>query len=201
MIWTQTAHVPAEVWTDRIGFVMIQIDEDQKVAELLGFTPIVETEEFPLSQLQPMTALVDRLEALQPATFSIPVLRSSFSTPKNTLANAVISTVTNIVEPTVTRISDWFHETLEGGWQSVESLALPPAFAFRLREPQRAATRPFAFVAVRSLILMLRMRWCDRFLAKSRSLSAFSPRLATLTQTTPTPIACLKLKLRYRFIP
>ena len=127
----QTAHVPAEVWSDRIGFVMIQIDEEHKLAELLGFTATVETEEFPLSQLQPMTALVDRLEALQPATFSIPVLRSSFSTVKNTLTN----TLTNTVEPTVTRISDWFHEALEAGWQTVESLALPPAFAFRLREP------------------------------------------------------------------
>ena len=127
----QTAHVPAEVWSDRIGFVMIQIDEEHKLAELLGFTATVETEEFPLSQLQPMTALVDRLEALQPATFSIPVLRSSFSTVKNTLTN----TLTNTVEPAVTRISDWFHETLEAGWQTVESLALPPAFAFRLREP------------------------------------------------------------------
>ena len=105
-MWTQTAHIPVEVWTDRIGFVMIQIDEDQKIAELLGFTPIVETEEFPLSQLQLMTAIVDRLEALQPATFSISVLRSRFSTPKNTLTNAVISTVTKTVEPTVTRISD-----------------------------------------------------------------------------------------------
>ncbi len=127
----ETAHVPAEVWTDRIGFVMVQIDEEHKLAELLGFTATVEMEAFPLSQLQPMTALVDRLEALQPATFSIPALRSSFSTVKNTLTH----TLTNTVQPTVTRISDWFHETLEAGWQTVESLALPPAFAFRLREP------------------------------------------------------------------
>ena len=131
----QTAHVPAEVWTDRIGFVMIQIDEEHKLAELLGFTATVEMEEFPLSQLQPMTALVDRLEALQPATFSIPVLRSSFSALNNTVTSASSNAVTNTVQPIVTRISDWFHETLEAGWQNVESLALPPAFAFRLREP------------------------------------------------------------------
>ena len=131
----QTAHVPAEVWTDRIGFVMIQIDEEHKLAELLGFTATVEAEEFPLSQLQPMTALVDRLEALQPATFSIPVLRSSFSALNNTVTSALSNAVTNTVQPTVTRIGDWFHETLEAGWQTVESLALPPAFAFRLREP------------------------------------------------------------------
>ena len=139
---SQTAYVPAEVWTDRMGFVMIQIDEDQKVAELLGFTPTVETEEFPLSQLQPMTALVDRLEALQPATFSIPVLRSSFSALKNTSTNAVSNPAMNTAMSTVTRISDWFCETLEAGWQSVESLALPPAFAFRLREPAESGDAP-----------------------------------------------------------
>ena len=143
MIWTQTAYVPAEVWTDRIEFVMIQIDEDQKVAELLGFTPIVETEEFPLSQLQPMTAIVDRLKALQPATYSIPVLRSSFSALNNTVTSELSNAVTNTVQPTVTRISDWFHETLEAGWQTVESLALPPAFAFRLREPAKSSDAPF----------------------------------------------------------
>ena len=87
------------------------------------------------SHLQPMTALVDRLEALQPATFSIPVLRSSFRALNNTVTSALSNAVTNTVQPTVTRISDWFHETLEAGWQTVESLALPPAFAFRLREP------------------------------------------------------------------
>lgn len=145
---SQTAHVPAEVWDDRIGFVMIQIDEEHKLAELLGFTQTVETEAFPLSQLQPMTALIDRLEALQPKTFSIPVLRSSFSTLTNTLT----STLAQTVEPAVARISDWFHETLEAGWQTVESLSLPPAFAFRLREP---ADRDASFRICRGKVINL----------------------------------------------
>ncbi len=123
----KTVHVPAEVWDDRIGFVMIQIDEAQQMAELLGFVQTVATEDVPLDRLQPMTALVDRLEALQPQTVRspIPAIRSR------------LGHVVDNLDQSMTRLGDWFHETLEAGWQSIDSITLAPAFAFRLREPLR----------------------------------------------------------------
>jgi Protein of unknown function (DUF1822) len=126
-VWPKTVHVPAEVWDDRIGFVMIQIDEAQQMAELLGFAQTVATEDFPLDQLQPMTALVDRLEALQPQT-----ARSPIPAIRLRLGNVVDN-----LDRSMTRLGDWFHETLEAGWQSIETITLAPAFAFRLREPLR----------------------------------------------------------------
>jgi hypothetical protein len=72
-----------------------------------------------------MTALVDRLESLQTQTKTspIPAIRSKFQR------------LASQVDQSVTRLGDWFAETLEAGWQSIDSITLAPAFAFRLREP------------------------------------------------------------------
>jgi hypothetical protein len=138
-------HVPAEVWDDRIGFVVIQIDEENHRAELLGFTVAVDTEAFAIADLQAMTALVDRLESLQPqmATSGIPAIRSKFQT------------LTHRVDQSVTRLGDWFAETLEAGWQSIERMTLAPAFAFRFREPAAAFGEAATFRICRGKVINL----------------------------------------------
>jgi Protein of unknown function (DUF1822) len=63
--------VPPEVWSDRMGYVVVQMDEDLKAATLLGFVPHVDQEELLLSQLQPIETLLDHLssqEQHQPQT-------------------------------------------------------------------------------------------------------------------------------------
>jgi Protein of unknown function (DUF1822) len=55
-------HVPPEVWNDRIGYMAVQLDADLQTATLLGFAPSVDTEEIPLSQLQPIAVLLDQLK-------------------------------------------------------------------------------------------------------------------------------------------
>ncbi|MBV6624463.1 MAG: DUF1822 family protein [Rivularia sp. (in: Bacteria)] len=44
-------YIPQEVWTGRIGYIVVQLDEDLETATLLGFTPRVTTEQLPLNQL------------------------------------------------------------------------------------------------------------------------------------------------------
>jgi hypothetical protein len=64
-------HVPLEVWSDRIGYVIVQLDEDLEIATLLGFVPHIDQEELPLSQIQPIETLLDHLsssEQPQPQT-------------------------------------------------------------------------------------------------------------------------------------
>jgi Protein of unknown function (DUF1822) len=152
--WAKTAHIPAEVWDDRIGFVIIQIDEAHQLAELLGFVTTVETEDFPLAELQPMTALIDRLEALQTQAQTassrispIPAIRSRFGQFVSTL------------DQSITRLGDWFQEGLQDrlqvGWQSIESLTLAPAFAFRLREPAQPNSEEGTFRICRGKVINL----------------------------------------------
>jgi Protein of unknown function (DUF1822) len=98
-------YIPRETWDERVGYVVVQIDEDLLEAKILGFVPQVQTEQLPLSQLQPLEALIEYLEQLKQSA----------------------STLTNL--------SQWFDSVVDASWQTVESLlsqsGLRPMYAFR----------------------------------------------------------------------
>ncbi|MGK7899578.1 MAG: DUF1822 family protein, partial [Xenococcus sp. (in: cyanobacteria)] len=52
-------HVPPEVWEDRIGYLVVEINEEKLEANLLGFCQQVEQESLPLSRLQSLDELLD----------------------------------------------------------------------------------------------------------------------------------------------
>jgi hypothetical protein len=54
-------YVPSEVWSDRVGYVVVEIDEEAKKAILFGFVEQIETNELPLAQLPDIDNLVDLL--------------------------------------------------------------------------------------------------------------------------------------------
>jgi hypothetical protein len=56
-----TCHIPPEVWSDRVGYVVVEIHEEAKKAILVGFIEQIETEELPLTQLPDIDSLVDLL--------------------------------------------------------------------------------------------------------------------------------------------
>ncbi|AFY48311.1 Protein of unknown function (DUF1822) [Nostoc sp. PCC 7524] len=102
----QECLIPAETWEERAGYVIVQIDDSCQEAKLLGFIKTVATETLPLSQLQPIEALIDRLGQLQ-------------TSPVDALVN----------------LSQWFVGQVEASWQTVESLwnslEARPVYAFR----------------------------------------------------------------------
>lgn len=63
----RTCSIPPEVWSDRMGYVIVQLDRDLTEATLLGFVPEVHCEELPLSDLQPLDRLLDCLNSYEPA--------------------------------------------------------------------------------------------------------------------------------------
>ncbi|WP_427157890.1 DUF1822 family protein [Aliinostoc sp. HNIBRCY26] len=103
---SQFCSIPPETWEDRVGYVVVQVDDAEKEAQILGFVKNVATETLALSQLQPIETLIDRLAQLK-------------TSPVDTLVN----------------LSQWFVGQIESGWQTVESLLnsldARPAFAFR----------------------------------------------------------------------
>jgi hypothetical protein len=105
----QFCYIPPETWEERIGYVVVQVDESQLEAKVLGFVRSVASEELPLSQLQPLEALI---EHLSPA-------------PQSLIPEAV-------------NLSQWFVGIFDAGWQTLESLwnqpEFAPAFAFRSRD-------------------------------------------------------------------
>ena len=54
---SQVCYFPAEVWSERIGYVAVQLNESLSRATLLGFFEQAQTEELPLSQLRPLEDL------------------------------------------------------------------------------------------------------------------------------------------------
>ena len=57
-------HLPPEVWDERIGYVLVEIDTEAKKATLLGFAPTAPDGELLLRELQPLTDLLKHLESL-----------------------------------------------------------------------------------------------------------------------------------------
>jgi hypothetical protein len=108
-----TCSIPPEVWEDRIGYVVVQIDESLREATLLGFTPTIAVDEFPPNQLQPLEALLVHLEQLRQ-----PMAATQSATSR-----------------TAVNLSQWLQGVFEVGWQAVEDLLDPeePSLAFSFR--------------------------------------------------------------------
>ncbi len=117
----ERCQVPAETWEDRIGYVVVQVDESSQAAQILGFVPAATDEELSLSDLRSPEELLEHLDALR-------------SSP---------------VERTLTNLSTWLQNTLQSGqqaiaagWQAVEQVLTPSelshAYAFRRNSVRRA---------------------------------------------------------------
>ncbi len=118
----QNCYIPPEVWSDRIGYVVVEIDESSEEATMLGFAQTAATEELPLSQLRPIDDLIDRLNL-------------------QTQPIAPVSAVTSAsVQNRRVNLSQWFTDVFETGWQTVEALLNPPELdlAFRFRSADSA---------------------------------------------------------------
>lgn len=111
---SQTCYIPPEVSSDRIGYVVVEIDESLRQATVLGFAPQAAHEHLALSQLRPVEDLLDRLsELMQP----------------------VAEVVSHAAGRTWVNLSQWLVNAFDAGWQTVEELLNPaqtsPAFSFR----------------------------------------------------------------------
>jgi hypothetical protein len=141
--WQQrSCNVPPEVWDNRCGYVFVQLDEANQMAEILGFLPVVEQEVVALDQLQVFEDLFDHLYNLKTA----PNLASSIVTP---VVNAAINAAQQVMQGT-TVLGRWLQDQIEDGWQSLESLTgLTPAYAFRTRQATEQSQQSSQITIVR----------------------------------------------------
>ncbi len=110
-------YVPAEVWVDRIGYVVVQFDTDWRSASLLGFVPQVLTESIAIECLEPIENLLVAIKDKRESTI--------FSTLQNVENNLAIA-----------NLSNWFQNLFESGWQELETLlsGTQPQLAWRTRQ-------------------------------------------------------------------
>jgi Protein of unknown function (DUF1822) len=110
--------VPPETWSDRIGYAVVQIDEANQEAVLLGFVPTA-TDSIALHQLQSPEALLDHIDQLK-------------QTQVNPISEAVGSAIT--------QLSQWFQANFTANWQTLDALMNPSEFAFATRQRRDLAS-------------------------------------------------------------
>lgn len=106
-------YVPAEVWADRIGYVVVQFDADWRSASLLGFIPQVSTESIAIECLEPIENLLVAIKDKR---------ESTLQNVENNLA--------------IANLSNWLQNLFESGWQELETLlsGTQPQLAWRTRQ-------------------------------------------------------------------
>lgn len=111
MLGEASCEVPPEVWEERIGYLVIELDLDNEQAKFLGFSENAGEGTLSINQLRSLDILIDHLHSLMP-----------------------ISSKDEIVE-SGTRLSRWFTGLIDGGWQQLDILlsssSMEPAIAFR----------------------------------------------------------------------
>lgn len=109
-----TCSVPPEVWSDRIGYVVVIIDESHRQARLLGFTPSAWAGNIALKQLQPLESLLAHIHEFIPTVM-----------PQCALAGT----------RSHTDLGQWIRGVFDQSWQVVNDLLQPsaPELAFNFR--------------------------------------------------------------------
>lgn len=108
-----TCSLPSEVMEDRIGYIVVELDELLREATVLGFTPVTTVEQLAINQLQSIDQFIDYLGQLVQ-----PVTASRSAAPSQTLVN----------------LSQWLQNFFEAGWQSLEALlGTDPEVGFSFR--------------------------------------------------------------------
>ncbi|PSO71893.1 MAG: hypothetical protein BRC40_11060, partial [Cyanobacteria bacterium QH_8_48_120] len=105
----QVCQIPAEVFSDRMGYVAVQMSQLLKQATLLGCTPTAAAE-VPLSQLRTLAEF--------PGYLSRGLLRREATEPAATVGQ-FRQTAFN---QTAVNLRRWFNEVFESGWQTVEAI-------------------------------------------------------------------------------
>jgi Protein of unknown function (DUF1822) len=109
----QGCDIPPDAWTDRLGYVVVRLDEANAQAELVGFVQTLAADPswLPLSMVQPIEALLDVMAVSEPAA--------------------------SVSQPTVQRLGDWLttigdeatqltgqlaEQLIDAGWMALDQL-------------------------------------------------------------------------------
>ncbi|HBB32716.1 MAG TPA: hypothetical protein DDZ80_22080 [Cyanobacteria bacterium UBA8803] len=137
-----TCSIPPEVWDERIGYVVVEIDADTKQATLLGFAKTAGNGELSLSELESVDALLEHLASLDRRQRQLTVLtqwlENDFAPEWEEVESLVSSAPANVAGDRTSvsplNLGQWFANIFDAGWQAVEDLfgtENNPQFEFR----------------------------------------------------------------------
>lgn len=102
--------IPSEVLSERIGYMVVEIDEGNRQARILGFVESVENERLPLTKLNSLRDFLIYLHKLPPVE-----LVSEISTNKVDMVEEV---AVNQISAGIVKLSKWFEGLLDDGWEA-----------------------------------------------------------------------------------
>ena len=143
---SHTCHVPPEAREERIGYLVVDIDEDEKEARLLGFSPTAGTGELVLSELHSLDDFLLHLEHISESQVNLRqwlenVFTSNWESVDSIFNPQPSTSPVEIENPVKSNLGNWLKNVAETGWQKIEqgkenleNLIFPeenPNFAFR----------------------------------------------------------------------
>lgn len=117
---TECCRIPPDVWSDRIGYIAVQVNHELTEAYLVGFLAAVTEQEVPLSQFLPIDALLDVL------------YDASTTVPGITLQRQITESITHLYL--------WLQDQVVAGWDVLDGLMQEPQpnLSFRSAELKQA---------------------------------------------------------------
>lgn len=98
-------YIPPEVLSERIGYMVVEIDEVDRQARILGFVKSVENEYLPLTRLSPLQDFLVALPELPP------VIESSNEQP-----GIFVGTAAKVTD-SIVKLGKWFDGLFDNGWE------------------------------------------------------------------------------------
>jgi Protein of unknown function (DUF1822) len=145
-ILPEMCRVPTEAREERIGYIVVEIDEDEKEARLLGFSPTAETGELVLRDLHSLDDFLIHLEKIYESKVNLRqwldnIFRSDWESVESIFDPQPEAEPTEIDNPVKSNLGNWLKNAAETGWQkieegkqNIEDLIFPndhPSFVFR----------------------------------------------------------------------
>ncbi len=118
--------VPIEAMAERIGYIAVEIDEEQKEARLLGFSPTADAGELVLSELHSLDDFLTHLEDLYESKVNLNQWLANVFRPDWQPFETVFETQEQISPPQIvenpipSKLGNWFKNFVETGWQKFE---------------------------------------------------------------------------------
>ena len=116
--------VPLEAREERIGYIVVEIDEDAKSARLLGFSPTARNGELVLSELRSLDDFLLNLEHLSESKVALRLWLENLFTSDwesiESIFNPQPETAAEIENPVKSNLGNWFKNLAETGWQKIE---------------------------------------------------------------------------------
>ncbi|WP_293132399.1 DUF1822 family protein [Microcoleus sp. bin38.metabat.b11b12b14.051] len=122
----ESCPVPVEARTERIGYIAVEIDEEENEARLLGFSASAAAGELVLRQLHSLDDFLVHLEHLFEAKVDLRQWLVNVFMPDWQPFEAVVNPQPDAVpaeiieNPRPSRLRNWLNDVVEAGWQKIQ---------------------------------------------------------------------------------